>query len=369
MPALECQGDGAPGGEAMKSQTSPVFPIVGQSGQANAPADLPAVSSVPMPLPKKPRVPKPPWLKVKAPGGGRYEQIRQRLEGLDLFTVCQEAQCPNIGECWSGGTATIMLMGGTCTRGCRFCAVDTGKPAPLDPREPFNAAKAVAAMGVDYIVLTSVNRDDLADGGAEHFASCVRELKRLQPDILVEVLIPDFQGRMAGVDVIIDAGADVVAHNVETTRGLTRKVRDVRATYDQSLAVLKHIKEYGRGKGKGGVNVLSKTSIMLGLSETEAEVRETLVDLREVGCDVVTFGQYLQPSPKHLAVVEFVSPEVFAMWEKEALAMGFLYVASGPLVRSSYRAGEFYLHAHIEAQRAEKAALSAPVTPEAMDAA
>ena len=359
MPTLEGQGDGAPIGEAMKSQTSPVFPIVGQmdaSGKSAVPSEVPSVQSAPMPLPKKPRLPKPPWLKVKAPGGGRYEQIRQRLEGLDLFTVCQEAQCPNIGECWSGGTATIMLMGGTCTRGCRFCAVDTGKPAPLDPREPFNAAKAVAAMGVDYIVLTSVNRDDLPDGGAEHFASCVRELKRLQPDILVEVLIPDFQGRMEGVNAIIDAGADVVAHNVETTRGLTRKVRDARATYDQSLAVLKHIRDYGRGKGKGGVNVLSKTSIMLGLSETEVEVRETLVDLRRVGCDVVTFGQYLQPSPKHLAVVEFVSPEIFAMWEREAPGMGFLYVASGPLVRSSYRAGEFYLHAHLEAQRAEKAA-------------
>lgn len=319
-------------------KTEARFPIVGRDVAGPGPA-------------KKPRVPKPPWLKVQAPGGGRYEQIRQRLEGLDLFTVCQEAQCPNIGECWSGGTATIMLMGGTCTRGCRFCAVDTGKPGPLDPNEPYNAAKAVAAMGVDYIVLTSVNRDDLEDGGAEHFATCVRELKRLQPDILVEVLIPDFQGRMKGVEAIIDAGADVVAHNVETTRSLTRKVRDVRATFDQSLAVLDHIKRYGKGRGKGGVDVLSKTSIMLGLSESEAEVREALVELRQVGCDVVTFGQYLQPSPKHLAVVEFVTPEAFERWAEEAKGMGFVYVASGPLVRSSYRAGEFYLHAHLEGQR------------------
>lgn len=319
-------------------KTEAVFPIVGRD------------VAVP---PKKARVPKPPWLKVKAPGGGRYEQIRQRLEGLELFTVCQEAQCPNIGECWSGGTATIMLMGGTCTRGCRFCAVDTGKPGPLDPFEPFNAAKAVAAMGVDYIVLTSVNRDDLEDGGAAHFATCVRELKRLQPDILVEVLIPDFQGRMQGVEAIIDAGADVVAHNVETTRRLTRKVRDVRATYERSLEVLQHIKNYGKGRGKGGVDVLSKTSIMLGLSETDVEVSETLVDLRQVGCDVVTFGQYLQPSAKHLSVVEFITPEAFARWEQESKTMGFVYVASGPLVRSSYRAGEFYLHAHLEKQRLE----------------
>ena len=332
-------------------KTDAVFPILGKNVAVPAASTPGEVLDRP---PKKPRLPKPPWLKVKAPGGGRYEQIRQRLEGLELFTVCQEAQCPNIGECWSGGTATIMLMGGTCTRGCRFCAVDTGKPGPLDPLEPYNAAKAVAAMGVDYIVLTSVNRDDLPDGGAAHFATCVRELKRLQPSILVEVLIPDFQGRMAGVEAIIDAGADVVAHNIETTRRLTRRVRDVRATYDQSLTVLEHIKRYGKGRGKGGVDVLAKTSIMLGLSETDDEVREALVDLRKVGCDVVTFGQYLQPSAKHLAVVEFVTPETFSMWERESKDMGFVSVASGPLVRSSYRAGEFYLHAHIEKQRQQR---------------
>ena len=332
----------------------------------NAPEALSEAAPTPIAA-KRPRQPKPPWLKVKAPGGGRYEQIRQRLEGLELFTVCQEAQCPNIGECWSGGTATIMLMGGTCTRGCRFCAVATGKPGPLDPREPYNAAKAVAAMGVDYIVLTSVNRDDLPDGGAAHFATCVRELKRLQPSILVEVLIPDFQGRMVGVEAIIDAGADVVAHNVETTRALTRRVRDVRATYDQSLAVLAHIHAYGRGRGKNGVDVLAKSSVMLGLGEPAEDVKETMVDLKANGCDVVTFGQYLQPSPKHLAVVEFVKPEVFDGWAAEARALGFLYVASGPLVRSSYRAGEFFLHAHLEqAAKAAAAPLAdAPVSPSA----
>ncbi len=319
------------------------FPIV----QPQAPASEPAREA-------RARRPKPPWLKVQAPGGGRYQQIKERMAGLSLWTVCQEADCPNIGECWSGGTATIMLMGGVCTRGCRFCAVTTGKPAPLDPDEPANAAAAVVAMGVDYIVLTSVNRDDLPDGGAAHFASCVRELKRLKPEILVEVLIPDFQGRMAGVDCIADARADVIAHNVETVPRLTRGVRDARASFEQSLAVLHHIKTTAAAGG-----VLAKTSIMLGLGETEDEVRAVLVALRGVGCDVVTFGQYLQPSPKHLAVVEFVTPERFERWADEARALGFLYVASGPLVRSSYRAGEFFLKAHL-AREAPREGREAP---------
>ncbi len=308
------------------------------------------------PRPKPRRQPKPPWLKVQAPGGKRYLEIKKRLEGLELFTVCEEAHCPNIGECWGGGTATIMLMGGTCTRGCRFCAVDTGKPAPLDPIEPLHAARAVVQMGVDYIVLTSVNRDDLEDGGAGHFAACVAELKRLNPAIMVEVLIPDFQGNLAAVDKLIDVGPEVIAHNVETVRRLSRGVRDVRATFDQSLAVLDHIKRAGRGRGPGGVDILAKTSIMLGLSETEDEVRQALSDLRERDVDVVTFGQYLQPTKKHLSVVEFVTPERFDAYGEMARAMGFVYVASGPLVRSSYRAGEFYLKAHLEAARAEVAA-------------
>jgi len=294
----------------------------------------------------QPRKPKPPWLKVTAPGGARYHQIKERLERLDLWTVCQEAQCPNIGECWSGGTATIMLMGGTCTRGCRFCAVMAGKPAPLDPREPYHAAEAVVAMGVDYIVITSVNRDGLEDGGAEHFATCVRELDRLQPELLVEVLIPDFQGRLASVDALIAARPDVIAHNVETVRRLTRGVRDARATFDQSLAVLARVKTHGAG-------ILSKTSIMLGLGEADDEVRAALAELREVDVDIVTFGQYLQPSPKHLTVERFVSPEEFDRWADEARALGFSYVASGPLVRSSYRAGELFIKHTIEARRAE----------------
>ncbi|MFO0747907.1 MAG: lipoyl synthase [Myxococcota bacterium] len=283
-----------PPGQPRSARPSGTFPILSNATPTGTPGATPT-----------PRRPKPPWLKVQAPGGSRYHDIKKRLEGLDLWTVCEEAQCPNIGECWSGGTATIMLMGGTCTRGCRFCAVMTGKPAPLDPREPYHAAEAVVAMGVDYIVITSVNRDDLEDGGAEHFATCVRELKRLKPDILVEVLIPDFQGRMASVDAIIAGGPDVIAHNVETTRRLTRGVRDARATFDQSLAVLRHVRQATAGK------ILTKTSIMLGLGEGDDEVKEALAELRQAEVDIVTFGQYLQPSPKHLAVEAFVAPEAF----------------------------------------------------------
>lgn len=299
----------------------------------------------------RPRAPKPPWLKVQAASGARYTGIKERLRGLDLFTVCEEAHCPNIGECWGGGTATIMLMGGTCTRGCRFCAVTTGKPAPLDPDEPINAARAVVAMGVDYIVLTSVNRDDLPDGGASHFARCVVELKRLDPTILVEVLIPDFQGDLGAVDTLIASGCEVIAHNVETVPRLSRRVRDARATFEQSLDVLGHIKAAGRGRSAGGVDILAKTSIMLGLGETEDEVVDAMRLLRARDVDVVTFGQYLQPTPKHLDVVEFVSPERFDRYADLARALGFVYVASGPLVRSSYRAGEFYLKAHLDGLR------------------
>lgn len=322
------------------------------------------------PKPKPQRTPKPPWLKVRAPSGPRFNSLLSRMKTLNLATVCQEAQCPNIGECWGGGTATIMLMGDTCTRGCRFCMVNTGKPPGLDPDEPANAAEAVVAMGVDYIVLTSVNRDDIDDGGALHFATAVRELKRRDPDIMVEVLIPDFQGRLDAVDTLIASGPEVIAHNVETTRRLTRRVRDARATYDQSLWVLDHIDKAGAGKGPDGVDIVSKTSVMLGLGETEDEVIETMRDLRSVGVDVVTFGQYLRPSAKHLEVVEFVTPEMFDRLADIARDMGFLYVASGPLVRSSYRAGEFYLKAHLDRAKAlasrrgrEVRALHQPASP------
>lgn len=316
----------------------------------SAPPESSSPPASPSPATASARVPKPLWLKVQAPGGERYRAIKERMKGLDLFTVCEEARCPNIGECWGGGTATIMLMGGTCTRGCRFCAVTTGRPRPLDPEEPLHAARAVVDMGVDYIVITSVNRDDLPDGGAEHFARCVRELKRLKPEILVEVLIPDFQGRMAGVDTLIDAECEVIAHNVETVPRLTRRVRDVRATFEQSLAVLAHIKVAGRGRGPRGGDVLAKTSLMLGLGETEDEVVDALGQLRGVGVDVVTFGQYLRPSPKHIEVTEYVHPKVFDRYAELAREMGFAYVASGPLVRSSYRAGELFMKRHLETQ-------------------
>ena len=296
------------------------------------------------------RAPKPRWLKVRAPGGGRYEAIRERMEGLSLWTVCQEAHCPNIGECWDGGTATLMLMGGVCTRGCRFCHVVTGRPAPLDPDEPRNAAAAVASLGVDYIVLTSVNRDDLADGGAAHFAETVRELKSRQPTLLVEVLIPDFQGELSAVDAVLQARPEVIAHNVETVPRLTRSVRDARASFEQSVAVLRHVVE------RGGGEVLAKTSLMVGLGEEEHEVLAALRALREAGVSIVTLGQYLQPSRRHLEVVEYVSPERFDRYAELAREVGFLYVASGPLVRSSYRAGELFLKGHLEARRGAPAA-------------
>jgi lipoic acid synthetase len=297
------------------------------------------------------RMPKPPWLKVPMPTGERYQAITNRLADLGLATVCKEAHCPNIGECWSGGTATIMLMGDVCTRGCRFCAVQTGHPAPLDPEEPHKAALAVSEMGVDYIVLTSVNRDDLPDGGASHFAATVRELKRLDSSLMVEVLIPDFYGDLGGVDSLVEAGPEVIAHNVETTPRLTRRVRDARATFDRSVRILETVKDRGRGRAPGGVDILAKTSLMLGLGETEDEIVEVLHALRAVDTDVVTFGQYLQPTPKHLEVAEYVHPDVFDHYADIARGLDFVYVASGPLVRSSYRAGEFYLHAHIDRLR------------------
>lgn len=284
---------------------------------------------------KRRREPKPEWLKAKLPGGERYLKVRETLKALKLHTVCEEAQCPNIGECWGGGTATVMLMGDICTRGCRFCDVKSGRPNALDPDEPRNVAQALSELELDYVVVTSVDRDDLPDGGAAHFAEAIREMKTRAPKMLVEVLIPDFQGMEGSLDLIIEAGPDVIAHNVETVRRLTRRVRDVRATYDQSLEVLRYLKDRGAK--------YTKTSIQLGHGEEEAEVRECLQDVRAVDVDVVTLGQYLRPSPKHLPVVEWVRPEMFAQWQKEAEQMGFLYAASGPLVRSSYRAGEFFM--------------------------
>lgn len=279
----------------------------------------------------------PEWLRAPLPGGERYAAIKHRLRERKLHTVCEEAQCPNIGECWNEGTATLMLMGEACTRACRFCAVKhDAVPPALDPYEPQKSAEQVLLMDLDYVVLTSVNRDDLVDGGALHFADTIRAIKAASPHTLVEVLTPDFAGRAPDVATVVDGGPDVFAHNIETVERLTPSVRDRRATYAQSLAVLQMAKRHRPG-------VVTKSSIMLGLSETDAEVDRALQDLRAHDVDAVTLGQYLRPSPWHLEVVEFVAPEVFERWQARATELGFAYCASGPLVRSSYRAGEHFL--------------------------
>jgi lipoic acid synthetase len=286
---------------------------------------------------------KPGWLKVPIAGGERYQKVRDTLRGLALHTVCQEANCPNVGECWSGGTATVMLMGDVCTRGCRFCHVKTAAhPPALDPDEPRHLAEAVGRLGLDYIVVTSVDRDDLPDGGAGHFADAIRHLKAI-PDLLVEVLTPDFQGDAGAVRTVGRAGPDVFANNIETVRRLTPVVRDARAGYDQTLAVLARMKAEFR-------RVFTKSSIMVGLGEGEAEVIETMRDLRGVGVDILTLGQYLRPSAWHLPVVEWVTPARFEAYREAGRALGFRYVASGPLVRSSYRAAELFLRGELAAK-------------------
>jgi len=287
----------------------------------------------------KAREPKPEWLKVRMPGGGRFEQVRRTLRELNLHTVCEEASCPNVGECWGSGTATVMLMGDVCTRGCRFCDVESGTPAPLDPLEPRHLAEAVGRLGLDYLVVTSVNRDELPDGGAAHFAQAIVELRRAAPKTLVEVLTPDFQGSREALQMIADARPTVAAHNLETVERLTPRVRDRRASYGQSLAVLDFYKRAG---------MRTKSSIMLGLGEKRDEVLQAMRDLRGVGCDILTLGQYLRPSEKHLPVTEFVRPEAFADLEREGLGLGFRFVAAGPLVRSSYKAGEFFIQRWVE---------------------
>ncbi|MBW2256035.1 MAG: lipoyl synthase [Deltaproteobacteria bacterium] len=289
---------------------------------------------------------KPPWLKVRLPGSPRYHRIKRRARALSLTTVCEEARCPNIGECWGDGTATFMVMGDTCTRGCRFCAVKSlRRPPPLDPDEPRNLARAIAEMELDYVVITSVDRDDLEDQGAAHFAACVRETRAATPGTLIEVLIPDFRGEVALVSEVVATQPDVVGHNVETVERLTSVVRDTRAGYRQSLQVLSAIKSLDPTR-------YSKSSLMLGVGETEDEVLDTLRDLRAVDVDFLTVGQYLQPSTRHLPVTSFVEPEVFDRIRDLGLEMGFKYVASGPLVRSSYKAGDFFLREYLDEHRA-----------------
>src|SRR5580692_3874443 len=275
---------------------------------------------------------KPPWLRAPMPAGQGFSSVKHIVREHRLSTVCEEAKCPNIGECWNAGTATIMLMGAVCTRACRFCAVDTGNPRGwLDAEEPQNVAKSVQLMRLKYVVLTSVDRDDLPDGGAAHYAAAIRAIKALNPHTAVEALTPDFQGIAADVRTVLDSGLDVFAQNVETVRRLTHPVRDPRAGYDQTLDVLRAAKVYKPG-------VLTKTSLMLGLGETDAEIRETLADLRAAQVDVLTLGQYLRPTPNHLNVERFVTPQQFDDYRQWALELGFLECVSGPLVRSSYRA-------------------------------
>ena len=284
----------------------------------------------------------PEWLKTPIPTNDNYKRIKNDLRGLNLHTVCEEARCPNISDCWGGdnknaATATIMLMGDTCTRGCRFCAVKTSRtPPPLDPHEPENTAEALKRWGLGYVVLTTVDRDDIPDGGARHYAETIIKIKQKAPTMLVEALTGDCAGDLDAVAVIARSGLDVYAHNVETTEELTPFVRDRRATFQHSIAVLRHAKATVP-------SLITKTSIMLGLGETEEQLWSTLRALRDADVDIVTFGQYMRPTKRHMKVTEYVKPAVFEMWRQRALDMGFLYCASGPLVRSSYKAGEVFI--------------------------
>ena len=283
------------------------------------------------------RLRKPEWLRIRVKGGATYEKVQSIVHEHKLATVCEEAKCPNMSECWSSGTATIMLMGDVCTRACRFCAVNTGNPNGwLDAQEPDNTARSVALMGLKYVVLTSVNRDDLADGGAGHYAACVQRTKEQNPETAVEALTPDFLGNLRDVETVVDSGIEVFAQNVETVERLTHPVRDPRASYRQTLDVLAHAKAHRP-------DVLTKTSLMLGLGETEAEVLQCMDELREAGVDILTFGQYLQPTANHYPIDRYVTPQEFEQYRTWGLEKGFLEVVSGVFVRSSYRAEQVLL--------------------------
>lgn len=282
------------------------------------------------------RLAKPEWLRIVNQTTPAYMDVKKQVKEHRLSTVCEEAKCPNIAECWSHGTATIMLMGAVCTRACRFCSVDTGNPHGwLDQEEPENTARTVALMKLDYVVLTSVNRDDLADGGAKHYADAIRAIKTRCPKTKIEALTPDFQGKHGDVAVLLDSGLDVFAQNVETVERLTHPVRDNRAGYWQTLNVLAFAKQYRP-------EVLTKTSLMLGLGETDEEIVQTMDDLRAQQVDILTLGQYLQPTKNHLPVMRYVTPETFTKLREIGLEKGFFEVASGPLVRSSYRADRVF---------------------------
>lgn len=288
---------------------------------------------------------KPEWLKIRLTQNESFTQVRATLKRLKLHTVCEEALCPNRAECWGTGTATVMILGDICTRACRFCAVTTGNPkGVVDPEEPYRVAQAIYELGLKYVVLTSVDRDDLPDGGALQFHKTIRAIKQLDPTILVEPLIPDFRGNLYALRLVIEAGPDVLAHNIETVRRLSPKVRDRRASYEQSLRVLEAAKEIKP-------DLYTKSSIMVGLGETPEEVVEAMRDLRAVGVDIVTIGQYLRPTAhkRHLPVVEYVRPEMFRYYEEKGYELGFRFVASGPLVRSSYKAAEAFVQGILRA--------------------
>jgi len=276
----------------------------------------------------KVRIKKPKWLRVKLPTGENYKKVRSLVEEHQLNTICESGNCPNMGECWGEGTATFMILGNICTRSCGFCAVKTGRPDDVDEFEPGKVAHSVKTMGVKHAVITSVDRDDLKDGGANIWAQTVKAIRHQSPETTLETLIPDFAGKWENLQILIDVAPEIVSHNLETVRRLTKEVR-IQAKYDRSLEVLFRLK-------KGGMK--TKSGIMLGLGEKHEEILETMEDLRSVNVDILTVGQYLQPTPKHLPIDEFVTPERFAEYKEAGLKMGFRYVESGPLVRSSYRA-------------------------------
>jgi len=276
---------------------------------------------------------KPSWLKMHIPSGENYVKIKKTLQNYNLHTVCEEASCPNVSECWAAGTATIMIMGDTCTRGCRFCDVNSGRPLLLDLGEPDRVADAIQKWNLKYVVITSVCRDDLVDEGSAHFAKTISKIKSKCPNTIVESLIPDFSSNTEFLMKIVNAKPHVISHNLETVKRLSPKVRDPKADYDQSLQVLHYIKKFGD-------NIITKSSIMLGFGETEHEILQTGKDLRKVGVDIFTLGQYLQPSLKHLPVKEFITPNQFNYYKHSLAKMGFLHVESGPLVRSSFRASD-----------------------------
>lgn len=271
---------------------------------------------------------KPDWLRVKLPTGKEYAQVRKLVSEHKLHTICESGNCPNMGECWGAGTATFMILGNICTRSCGFCAVATGRPLAVDINEPMRVAQSVKLMGVKHCVITSVDRDDLKDGGATIWKQTIAEVRKQSPGTTMETLIPDFQGKWENLQQIIEAAPEIVSHNMETVRRLTKQVR-IQAKYDRSLEVLKRLKQAG---------IKTKSGIMLGLGETYEEIIESMKDLRAVGVDILTLGQYLQPTTKHLPVVSYIKPEFFEKLKKEGLEMGFRFVESGPLVRSSYHA-------------------------------